>query len=64
MLATADRTRKPFEKGELHRVDAGLTRMDSTLAALADFNADKFTDAILLSGDQKRITVHLWNPGI
>ncbi|PKK80668.1 hypothetical protein RhiirC2_649600 [Rhizophagus irregularis] len=41
--------------------DVGLGNISGTVAAFADFNSDKYTDLLVLSSDQRSISVYLWN---
>ncbi|RKP11179.1 hypothetical protein THASP1DRAFT_11906 [Thamnocephalis sphaerospora] len=46
----------------LYQDDLGLGALGGQPVAFADFNSDKFTGMLVLSGDQRSLSVHLWKP--
>ncbi|KAK9767766.1 hypothetical protein K7432_002149 [Basidiobolus ranarum] len=53
--------RPKFSTNGLGLIDVGLNAIGGTIVAFGDFNEDKFTDVVVLSGDQSSVTVYLWH---
>ncbi|RKP26277.1 hypothetical protein SYNPS1DRAFT_28023 [Syncephalis pseudoplumigaleata] len=51
-----------YASDALYKDDLGLDHVLGHPVAFGDFNSDKFTDIFVLSGDQRTLTVYLWQP--
>ncbi|KAI9596507.1 hypothetical protein BDF19DRAFT_437639 [Syncephalis fuscata] len=56
------RAAKQYTGDALYKDDIGLDGVKGLPAAFADFNSDKYADIFVLSGDQRTLTVYLWQP--